>query len=433
MIPKTYNLQLSKGQAEFMRRAEDPLVIMHTSISYGKSFIAALWLITEMMQGHKCLAGAQTHSALRKVLYTHIKTICRKLGIGYSENKTDRSISVGEGVTLGFSSESEDECLGITSCDGLVLDEASRLSETFYTNMKSRLRGGVLAQARTRLITSPNEAPSARWFNELCAKNPNCIIKGSIYENPFISREFIKDMEDTYGIGTPLYRRQLLGEPIEGDYLNAIVKLEDFVQMSESKFSRHESPYYFGLDCSGMGRDSTVDTIINGNGMVMQRSTLKTDTQSQVNILTEDYTTMSISAGALDMTGGYGNGVYDAVKHNASINLMPVTFGEKPFNDIYLNARSEMYMELANEIRSGFYIDQESNPELIEELRNTQVFIDEKGKFRIIPKERIKQIIGRSPDRADSLALAMYAKNHGKSTTNIKKVVSTIMALNHLR
>lgn len=428
-----YNLKLSKGQAEFMRRSEDPLVIMHTSISYGKSFIAALWLITEMLQGHKCLAGAQTHSALRKVLYTHIKNICRTLNVEYSENKTDRSISVGSGVTLGFSSESEDECLGISECDALCLDEAARLSETFYTNMKSRLRGGMLAQARTRLITSPNEAPSARWFNDLCAKHPECIIKGSIYENPFISLEFIKDMEETYGIGTPLYKRQLLGEPIEGDYLNAIIKLEEFTRLEDSKFSRLETPCYFGLDCAGMGRDSTVDTVINNNGMIMQRATPKTDTQAQVNILHEDYSSMNISTGALDMTGGYGNGVYDAVKHNSRINIMPVTFGEKPFDEIYLNARSEMYMELANEIRHGFYIDQEANPELVEELRNTQVFIDEKGKFRIISKERIKQLIGRSPDRADSLALAVYAKNHGKSNANIKKIVSTIMALNHLR
>jgi hypothetical protein len=89
-------------------------------------------------------------------------------------------------------------------------------------------------------------------------------------------------------------------------------------------------------------------------------------------------------------------------------------------------------MELSQAIKDGFYIDVAKNKELVEELRNTQAFIDEKGKFRIIPKERIKQLIGRSPDRADSLALAMYAKNHGVSKSNINQIVKNVMMLNHL-
>lgn len=414
------NLPLTKGQAEFMRRYDEPLVIMHTSIAYGKSYIAAMYLITEMLKGRKCLAGAQTHSAIRKVLFTHMRNICRKIGVNYSENKTDRSIAVGSGITFAFSNESPDECLGMSECDCLVMDEASRLSEEFYNNMKSRLRGG-LDVTHTRLITSPNEAPSARWFNNIIRTHSECVITGSMYENVFLSDEYIKDMEEMYGIGTPLYKRQVLGIPLEGDYLNAIVRIEDFAP--PTNFSPMVTPRYMGMDLSGMGRDKNAIVTINNTGLLSLKTYAHLDSIAQAGLVKDSMDEFGWRAGAFDHTGGYGQGMYDNVKHMPRFKcLKPVTFSETPSNNLYANVRTEMYMELAKCIRDGFYIDQHAYPELIEELRNTQSFINEKGIVHLIPKEQIKKEIGRSPDSADALALAVYAMNHYGSF-NIKEAM----------
>jgi hypothetical protein len=45
-----------------------------------------------------------------------------------------------------------------------------------------------------------------------------------------------------------------------------------------------------------------------------------------------------------------------------------------------------------------------------------QVDIDNRGRQRLLPKELAKKILGHSPDKADALALAVYAKNHGGTT-----------------
>lgn len=422
------DLPLSRGQAEFMRRCDDPLVIMHTSISYGKSYIAALYLITEMMKGRKCLVGAQTHSAVRKVLFNHIKNICRKIGVDYEENKTDRSMKIKNGITYAFSAESVDECLGMTEVDTLVLDEASRLPEEFYHNMKSRMRGG-LAVTHTRLITSPNEAPSARWFNDLVKSHPECVITGSLYENPFVSDEFIHEMEEMYGIGSSLYKRQVLGEPIEGDYLNAILKDEDFGPGGQ--YINLDTNRYFGFDVAGLGRDSNVSSVVCKSGLLDQEFVKQGDSTTKKAMILNSFNKHHWKSGCADATGGYFEGVFDSIKHDPSINLTPVTFSESPSKDIYKNIRSEMYMELAQAIKDGFYIDRYKFPAVIEELRNTQCYIDEKGKFRIIPKEDIRKLIGRSPDSADSLALAVYAMNHCKAG-NIQATVKKLMKLNNL-
>ena len=57
-----------------------------------------------------------------------------------------------------------------------------------------------------------------------------------------------------------------------------------------------------------------------------------------------------------------------------------------------------------------------------------QFFIDEKGKVRIIPKEHIKKIIGRSPDDADAFVLAVHSMLHYKG--NMNDVINAALRMN---
>jgi hypothetical protein len=50
-----------------------------------------------------------------------------------------------------------------------------------------------------------------------------------------------------------------------------------------------------------------------------------------------------------------------------------------------------------------------------------QVVIDHRGRQSLTPKELVKkQLGGRSPDLADAIALAIYAKNHGDNLSEKK-------------
>ena len=425
-----FNFKLSKGQAEFMRRSDDELVIMSTSISYGKSFVAALWIITELMKGHKTLAAAQTHGALRKVLYDHVFNICSTYHIPYTKNKEDRSIKIGTGTCYGFSGESPDECLGMTNAHGFIMDEAARCPEVLYKNLSERCRGDGVDVPHHRLISSPLAGePTAEWFVNLKKENPDCVIHGSLYEAlaaKFVSERFVRSMEKIYPIGSELYKQQILGEDIESDFLNAIVKESDF---SDGKFFYPNSrPTYLGIDLSGLGRDKTVCYVVNKTGIIDRCAEQKSDTNTQEAMTMDFYTKYGCESGCLDMTGGYGSGLNDALKHRPSVNMKPVTFSETPTKDIYYNIRSEMYMELAQAIKDGFYIDREKYPLLVEELRHTKAYIGDNGKLRIIPKEMIKKEIGRSSDDADALALAVYAMNHNEGFS-VSRALNTLNKL----
>lgn len=414
------DMQLSVPQAEFLKREEDPLLIFQAGVGSGKTFIASVYLISHMLRGRRMVAGALTHGALMKTLFAQAFDLAWGWGLDPVINKQDKTLRVGDGITFGYSSEAPNDVLGLSNIYGLVLDEASRSNELFYNNLSDRLRGKGIAKPHKRLITSPCVEPSAEWYNELKRKHPEALIRAPLYTNPFVDPEYIHELEERYGIGTPLYRQQVLGEDIASDYLNAIVKDCDF-NTNPALHALQVSPYYYGMDFATAGRDLTCAYVINDTGIVEEFTEAISDTQTHTEMVQRAYDKYrAIDAFGLDGSGGFSQGCYDNFKHKPYINVRQISFSESPVKPIYRNIRAEMYMELAQAIKDGFYIDREKYPKLVEELRNTRFFLDDRGLIRIIPKEDIKRIIGRSPDHSDALALAVYSKNHLKKETSAK-------------
>ena len=103
-----------------------------------------------------------------------------------------------------------------------------------------------------------------------------------------------------------------------------------------------------------------------------------------------------------------------------SLSLNGINFAEKAtVPDRYPNVRCQMYLELAQEVRDGFWLCDEAKEELIAQ----SVFINPKGMQQLVPKSEVKKILGHSPDLCDALALAVFAKNHGFTNVNSKLAV----------
>lgn len=103
----------------------------------------------------------------------------------------------------------------------------------------------------------------------------------------------------------------------------------------------------------------------------------------------------------IDGTGGYGASIADQL-NNAGIDVIEVMANGAALNNQYYNKRTEMYLLLAEWIKSGGMLP--PNDELKEELlAHSRVF--HKDKLRVVGKDEVKKVIGRSPDRADALAL----------------------------
>ena len=403
------NLELSKWQQEFIKRFDDPLVIACTAISAGKTRILATWLVLQCLQkpGIRGIMIAQTHSALKKVLIREIINFATTIGVKVKYNGSSQEIYFENGsVLFGYTSENPSSVLGLTEIALLAIDEAAYCCEEIYNYAKDRMRGSKYP-SMTRLISSPSTLDKVQnWFSKIVKDHEDSVIRATYRDNPFTSEEFKKELEDRYGIGSNLFRQQCLGEIFDTDVASQIIFRHEFpIEKRENG-----KEYWFGMDASGVGADSDMYAIIDKYGMVDYIEKVEANTQQKVGIVSMLYDKYKVKYGNIDMTGGYGQGVYDLTR-DKNLAISGINFAQKAIDlDKYPNARTEIYLELAKAIKQGFWV----NDIVKEEMLAQALFINNRGQGQLVPKDDVKKILGHSPDLCDAVALAVYAMNHSE-------------------
>lgn len=405
--------QLSKWQRKFILDGfDDDLRIACTSVSAGKSYALSIWIVLQCLKnpGIRGIIIAQNYRALTLVLIREIKNRCNEFGITIEHNKSNNELVFPNGSILyGFSAESPDAVLGLTEISLLAIDEAAYTNEEIYNNARDRMRGSKYP-SRVRLISSPSNTRVQNWFSTICKLHSDKVIHATAFDNPFTSQSFKDELVERYGEGTPLYRQQVLGEIFDADVVSQIIKRSDFRQDKTA----NDNVYYLGMDCSGMGADKDVITIIDKYGIVDISEFSHADTFIKVNRINDYYNKYHFKCGYLDNTGGYGQGILDLCK-SKNLPIDGINFANKAFNEeLYPNARTEMYLEAAKEIKDGFYVYDNVKEEFIAQ----EITINNKGQSSLISKKDIKEVLGHSPDYSDAVSLALYAKNHGQIDHN---------------
>lgn len=220
---------------------------------------------------------------------------------------------------------------------------------------------------------------------------------------PRVSVEHAQEMIRTYGRDNPWVMATILGLfPPTG--FNALLGPDD-VDASVARNYRQEdiahAPVVLGCDVARQGDDASA--VARRRGLVAYpiRTMRIPDTMLLAAQFILDSNDNNADAVFVDETGGYGAGVVDAMRSLGS-DVVGVQFGGRPNDYRYFNKRSEMYMEMAKWVKAGGQLPDDR--ELKEELCAT-TFVFQGDKFRIVEKAMIKDQIGRSPDKADALAL----------------------------
>ena len=408
-------LKLSQWQRKFILDGfDDPLRIACTGISAGKSRALALWNIMQMVQkpGCRCIGIAQTHKALKRVLIREMQVVCNMLGVHYEYNKSEQELSLDNGsILFGYSGENAEAMLGLSEIDILAIDESAYLVEEAYQYACDRMRGGKY-EPMVRLISSPQSMTAENWFSSICKNHPECVIHATALDNPFTSERFKQNLKDRYVEGSNIYRQQVLGEIFDFDIASQIVMRSDFIKAK--LINPHRKGYWMGADFAGLGADENTVAVIDETGMVDWAHAPELNTSQKVEQIAGLWRNFNPLSAFGDGTGGYGQGAMDLAE-TRDMKMKSVNFAQKAFNETdYPNARTEMYLELAKEIKNGFWVCDEVKDEILA----MQVEINKKGQQQLLPKELAKKILGHSPDLADAVALAVYAKNHDVAKPN---------------
>lgn len=220
---------------------------------------------------------------------------------------------------------------------------------------------------------------------------------------PRVSVEHARETIRAYGRENPWVMATILGLfPPTG--FNALLGPDDIDEAVARHYRQDEienAPIVLGGDVARQGDDSSAIARRQGRQAFPIRTLRIPDTMLLAEQFILEMKAQQADAMLVDETGGYGAGVIDAMRQLGH-DVIGVQFGSRPSDYRYFNKRSEMYFEMAKWVKAGGSLPEDR--ELKEELCAT-TFVYQGDRFRIVEKELIKQQIGRSPDKADALAL----------------------------
>ncbi len=199
-----------------------------------------------------------------------------------------------------------------------------------------------------------------------------------------------------------------------------------------------------GLDVARFGSNKTVMTRFDGCQETKRKVMVKRDTTQIAGELIQELSgiTSTDVHVCVDATG-LGAGVVDALLQaqregliKKYVEIREVHFGSAPGQRDkekvkFFNLKARVYVELAEDLKTKLCLLDESV--YLEELPTIQYRFDSKGKWCVESKEEYSKRTGRlSPDDADSLALANYARydrgDFGKFTENMVPKTKTTIA-----
>ena len=229
--------------------------------------------------------------------------------------------------------------------------------------------------------------------------------KVNYYDNPFCPEEIKIQAEKCKQKSPDDYEHIWLGDPIKQGNTK-LISSQLVRDAFKVKMINSSSPLIIGLDVARFGDDSTVFCFRKGRWCFRFESYQKLDNVEVANITTNFVKEYKPHRIFMDI-GGQGAGVYDILKDRGFAEIIRgVYFGEKAIReDRYFNRRAEMWDNIRLWLADKPQPQLPEDETLFNELTGINKKYDRKGRLQLEEKDEVKKRLGRSPDKADALAL----------------------------
>ena len=308
------------------------------------------------------------------------------------------------------------DSLGSLEITGAFIDECNQISYKAWQIVQSRIRYKLNEYGlMPKMLGTCN--PSKNWvysefYNPYIKKelsNHRRFIQALPTDNPFLPKTYL---ESLLKLDQASKERLYFGN---WQYDNDPAKLIEFdkIQNCFTNDFVEGGEKYISADVASFGSDKMVIMVWDGFRVEeifsMDKSSI-TDIAEKIKTLSRKYK-IPLSNIIAD-EDGVGGGLVDILKCNGFVNnARPL---EEDGNSVqYQNLKTQCYYKLASLIQTDqIYIncdDMDVKNTIIEELEQVKRDkIDHDGKLKILPKEKVKELIGRSPDYSDALMMRMY-------------------------
>lgn len=389
-------------------------VVWRAAHGVGKSYTAAdaalWWLFTRPES--VVVTTASVWRQVEKILWAEIRSKAKKMNlakIGWDEEvwpvdvlTTQIKIS-DKWYATGESSDTPEKMEGFHSQHILyIVDEAKAVKKDVFDAIEGALSTG---EAKMLVISTPGLAPEG-YFYELFAKPKEgwARFHTSAYDSPNVSAKWIEEKKKEWGEDNPVYISKVLGEfPTKTtDTLIPLRDIEAAIDREVDTIGVSE----LGVDVARFGDDETVIVNRQGQRAEIVEIITKMDTVFVAGKVQEHHKRLGCSKSKID-ADGLGAGVFDMCKANLGEDAVFEFHGgaASADSDRWLNLRAQAYDNLRDLFKAG-NISIPDDDQLIAQLANIKYKFTTKGQLQIESKEEMKKRGLKSPDRADTLAMA---------------------------
>lgn len=428
MKKQVVNIKLTSKQIEainFLYDDSTTEILYGGSAGSGKSFLGCLWIISSALKykNTRWLIGRKNITTLKlttlKTFFEVAKLFKLEADSGYNYNQSSNLITLKNGSEIilkdldYYPSDPNFDNLGSLEITGAFIDEIPQISEKAKNMVASRIRFKLDEyKLIPKLFMSCN--PSKTWLYEKFYKKweegklPDYqkFIPALPTDNPFISVHYINQLGK---LDEQSKQRLLFGN---WNYSSENVLFQfDNILNSFTIIKNQENKKYLTIDVARKN-DKSVVFVWDGLNIIDGFWTNHTNFLIQIDRIKNLISKYNINKdNILVDSDGIGSPLNDLIGTTKEFHN-----NAKPLNDEnYNNIKSQLYFKLADKINNNeikINVELFSNEEqfqLITELENhKQDDIDSDGKVKITPKDKIKQLIGRSPDFADAMMMRMY-------------------------
>jgi hypothetical protein len=394
----------------------------------GKTALGCYWQLKQRLKypNTRGLIGRAVLKTLKETTLVSFFQIAKMQGLEsgkhYKFNAQSSTIEFPNGSTIllkdlySYPSDPNFDELGSLEITDAFIDEANQVDDKARNIIKSRIRFQLDQNDLVpKILYTCN--PAKNWTysefykpqQEKTISDNKRFITSLIDDNPYISRHY---KENLLTLDSVSKERLLFGN---WEYLDDPAQLIDYDKILDS-FTNSFVPIgdsYITCDVARFGNDSTVIGIwsgfrvrlyqFNGKSIVEVAELIK-------NFALEHKVPLSNIVADED---GIGAGVVDILRckgfvNNSSPLENPITRQKENFD----NLKSQCYFKLADLVnKAEVYIQADGKQKqlIIQELEQVkQKSVDNDMKKGVIPKDKVKAAIGRSPDFSDCLAMRMF-------------------------
>ena len=388
----------------------------------GKSFLLCAYAIINCLKypGVRGLIGRSKLDALKKTTLLTFWDVCSqwniKAGEHYTYNAQSNIITFYNGSSIIlkdlflYPSDANFDSLGSLELTFACIDEANQITEKAKNVLSSRLRYKLDEyDLIPKLYMSCN--PAKGWvYNVYKGSRDNTLpqhkkfIQALVTDNKHISKHYTAQLMKLDEISKA---RLLRGDWEYDDSKDALVEYDAIINMFSNVVPTGEK--YITADIARFGKDKTVIYLWNG----LQVADIVTmDMSSMVDVankIREIQQREGVRLGNIIVDeDGVGGGAKDILRCKGFINNSRPLKGEN-----YQNLKTQCYYKLADLINRGQIGVSTNDIKLkelliqeLEQVRRTNM--DKDSKLSILSKDKIKDLIGRSPDYSDALMMRMY-------------------------